>query len=558
MREILRKAKPQRFDDLIALNALYRPGPLRSGMIDDFIGRKQGKVEIKYEVPALAPILSDTYGVIAYQEQVMRIASDLAGFTLGQADLLRKAMGKKDADVMQAQRQKFLDGAVSRGISEKKARRIFDLIEHFAGYGFNKSHSTAYALLAYQTAYLKANYPWHFAAALLTIEAQNTDKLAMYLTECRDRGIPVLPPDVNESRHAFAVTPEGVRFGLKAVKNVGDHAIAEILASRARSGRIRSLYALCEDIDLRLVNKRVLESLIKAGAFDSLADDHAGGSSLTPPSLRPRLLAAVDSACEHGNRRQRDKGLGQEDLFGGGPDPAHGALASALGPEVPSWSQMEQLAGEKGSLGLYLSGHPIDRYADELAKLGAWTTSELGSFESSPNGPRSGEEVGVGGIVSNLRLMKTRRGDRMAVFTLEDRAGGIEVVVFPEPFTKFARLLDNGTMVMVHGKVERDEEAGRVFASEIQPLDVVREKLVREIGIRLSLPPHGRPTFRALVDVLARHRGDRRVVFELELREHQPALRVRADIAAQVRVKPSNQLVADLEQICGTGSVSLR
>jgi DNA polymerase-3 subunit alpha len=559
MREILRKAKPQRFDDLIALNALYRPGPLRSGMIDDFIGRKQGKVEIKYEVPALAPILSDTYGVIAYQEQVMRIASDLAGFTLGQADLLRKAMGKKDAEVMQAQRQKFLDGAIARGIHEKKARRIFELIEHFAGYGFNKSHSTAYALLAYQTAYLKANYPWHFAAALLTIEAQNTDKLAMYLSECRDRGIPVLPPDVNESRHAFTVTPEGVRFGLKAVKNVGDHAIAEILASRTRADRITSLYSLCEDIDLRIVNKRVLESLIKAGAFDSLADAGATvGPGLLVQALRPRLLAAVDSASEHGSRRQRDKGLGQEDLFGGAPDPAHGALASALGPEVPPWSQMEQLAGEKESLGLYLSGHPIDRYADELQKLGAWTSADLGSLEASPRGPRSGEEISAGGIVSNLRLMKTRKGDRMAVFTLEDRAGGVEVVVFPESFTKFALLLENGTMVMVQGKIERDEESGRLFAGEIQPLDVVREKLVREIGIRLSLPPHGRPTFRALVDVLARHRGDRRVVFELELRECRPALRVRADIASQVRVRPSTELVADLEQICGTGSVSLR
>jgi DNA polymerase-3 subunit alpha len=555
MREILRKAKPQRFDDLIALNALYRPGPLRSGMIDDFIGRKQGKVEIKYELPALAPILSDTYGVIAYQEQVMRIASDVAGFTLGQADLLRKAMGKKDAEVMQAQRQKFVDGAISRGISEKKARRLFDLIELFAGYGFNKSHSTAYALLAYQTAYLKANYPRHFAAALLTIEAQNTDKLAMYLAECRERGIPVLPPDVNESRHAFTVTPEGVRFGLKAVKNVGDHAIAEVLAARARAGRITSLYALCEDVDLRIVNKRVLESLVKAGAFDSLGSN---GTPIAVESLRPRLLAAVDSACEHGGRRQRDKGLGQEDLFGGPVDPGHGTTEAALGPVVPPWSHMEQLAGEKDSLGLYMSGHPIDGYADELKALGAWRTADLGSLESSPGGPRSGEEVVVGGIVSSCRQMKTRKGERMAVFTLEDRTGGVEVVVFREPFTKFAPLLESGTMVLVKGKIERDNESGRLYAADIQPLDDARDKLVREIGIRLRLPPHGRPTFQALVDVLARHRGDRRVVFELELRDERPALRVRADLASQVRVRPSNQLVADVEQICGTGSVSLR
>jgi DNA polymerase-3 subunit alpha len=219
---------------------------------------------------------------------------------------------------------------------------------------------------------------------------------------------------------------------------------------------------------------------------------------------------------------------------------------------------MEQLAGEKDSLGLYMSGHPIDGYADELKALGAWRTADLGSLESSPGGPRSGEEVVVGGIVSSCRQMKTRKGERMAVFTLEDRTGGVEVVVFREPFTKFAPLLESGTMVLVKGKIERDNESGRLYAADIQPLDDARDKLVREIGIRLRLPPHGRPTFQALVDVLARHRGDRRVVFELELRDERPALRVRADLASQVRVRPSNQLVADVEQICGTGSVSLR
>ena len=316
MREILRKAKPQRLDDLIALNALYRPGPLRSGMVDDFIARKHGKVKVTYELKELEPILADTYGVIAYQEQVMRIASTLAGFTLGEADLLRKAMGKKKADVMQAQRKKFVDGAVSRGFNEKKATRIFDLMEHFAGYGFNKSHSTAYALLAYETAYLKANYPWHFAAALLTVEAQNTDKLAMYLQECRDRGIPVLPPDINKSQLAFTVTPEGVRFGLTAVKNVGEGAIASILGVRALQGSITSLHALCDELDLRLVNKRVLESLVKAGAFDLLVS--AKGKSRG--ELRAGLMATIDAACDYGTRRQRDRELGQAQLFGGESD----------------------------------------------------------------------------------------------------------------------------------------------------------------------------------------------------------------------------------------------
>src|SRR5499427_3982511 len=290
MRVILRKAKPQRLDDLIALNALYRPGPLRSGMVDDFIARKQGKTEVKYELPQLESVLADTYGVIAYQEQVMRISNVLAGFSLGEADLLRKAMGKKNAEVMQKMRDKFVEGAKKKGHNEKKAAHIFELMEHFAGYGFNKSHSTAYAFLAYQTAYLKANYPWHFASALLTIEAQNTDKLALYMGECRERGIPVLPPDINESELRFTVEPgKGVRFGLTAIKNVGEGAIQSLLDVRKKQGRITSLVSLCEDLDLRLVNKRVFESLTKAGAFDSLARGTAY-ESLPSVALRSRLV----------------------------------------------------------------------------------------------------------------------------------------------------------------------------------------------------------------------------------------------------------------------------
>src|SRR5687768_526068 len=289
MRDLLRKAKPERLDDLIALNALYRPGPLKSGMVDDFIARKQGKTEVKYELAALAPILGDTYGVIAYQEQVMRIAAVLAGFSMGQSDVLRKAMGKKDPKVMAKQREAFMEGARAKGVNEKKATKIFDLMEFFAGYGFNKSHSTTYAWVAYQTGYLKANFPWHFMAALLTIEAANTDKLAMYLGECRDLGIPILQPDINSSELAFTVIKEGVRFGLCAVKNVGEGAIVSILGVRRELGRVESLYTLCEHADLRLVNKRVLESLIKAGALDSMAcEQHR-----TVRDRRACLFAAV-------------------------------------------------------------------------------------------------------------------------------------------------------------------------------------------------------------------------------------------------------------------------
>ncbi len=564
MRDILRKAKPQRLDDLIALNALYRPGPLRSGMVDDFIARKHGKVAINYEVPQLEPVLADTYGVIAYQEQVMRIASELAGFSLGEADILRKAMGKKKADVMQAQRQKFVAGARKRGISEKKATKIFDLMEHFAGYGFNKSHSTAYAVLAYQTAFLKANYPWHFAAALLTIESQNTEKLALYLGECRERGIPVLPPDINESQWAFTVAAEGVRYGLAAVRNVGEGAVAAILDVRRSRGRIRSLYRLCEDLDLRAVNKRVFESLVKAGSFDALVPSNGVAS---PRGLvRAKLLAAVDVACEHGARLQRDRDRGQGGLFeqGGENGEADRDVPDTLSHiDVQPWTDAQQLAGEKDALGLYWSGHPIDRYAADLKQYGAKTLADLATVEAAPrNGNGSGRtgeaDVCVGGIVSGVRQLKTRKGDRMAVFNLEDPHGSVEVVVFPEAFSKSGSLLQNDATIVVRGKLERDEELMRLLSSEVIPIEAIGERLSHEVAIRVAVPPHGRDTFEALAGLFATHRGDRRVSLELELRGHSRPLRVRADLASQVRIRPTEQLLSEVEKICGQGSVVLR
>jgi DNA polymerase-3 subunit alpha len=587
MRELLRKAKPERLDDLIALNALYRPGPLKSGMVDDFIARKQGKTEIKYELAALEPILSDTYGVIAYQEQVMRIAQALAGFSLGQADVLRKAMGKKDPKVMAKQREAFMDGARAKGINERKATKIFDLMEYFAGYGFNKSHSTAYAFLAYQTAYLKANYPWHFAAALLTIEAQNTDKLAMYLAESRERAIPVLPPDINDSELHFSVEPgRGVRFGLTAIKGLGDGAVHAILeARRTLGGRIPSLHALCEIVDLRLVNKRVFEAIVKSGACDTLA-----GSTTHPtrresiPLVRARLFAAIDGACEHGARTQRNNDLGQVDLFGGGDAALSGSTVVPL-PDVPPWSEIDQLNFEKETLGLYWSGHPIDRYADDLREYGAKTTRDLnvkreavemaedGSDDlagpvvpastsgterqtaSTDGGRPIVEEVAIGGIVSGLRPLKTRRGDRMCVFMLDDAGGSVEVVVFPETFKQHGHLAENGKTVCVTGKFERDDESARILASEIVPIEMVRERLAKSVAINVSMPPHGRATFEKLLDVLAQHKGDRRVAFVIH--EQERHIRVTADVSG-IRVRPSERLVSDVERICGAGSVSLR
>jgi DNA polymerase-3 subunit alpha len=571
MRDILRKSKPQRLDDLIALNALYRPGPLRSGMVDDFIARKQGKTEIKYEMPQLEPVLADTYGVIAYQEQVMRISNVVAGFTLGEADLLRKAMGKKNAEVMAKMRGKFVDGAKRNGHQEKKAAHLFDLMEHFAGYGFNKSHSTAYAFLAYQTAFLKANYPWQFASALLTIEAQNTDKLAMYLGECRDRDIPLLPPDINESQLRFTVEPgKGVRFGLTAVKNVGEGAVEALLDVRRKQGRIASLHALCEDLDLRLANKRVFESLIKAGAFDSIAPPPLNGhGALATLALRPRLLAAIDAACEHGARHQRDRDGGQAQLFGSFGDTSGGSAQSHFTiplPEAAPWSESEQLAAEKETLGLYWSGHPVDRYAEQLKAFGARPTGELADAPVKPprndgwgpGGPKPIEpDTSIGGIVAACRQLKTRKGDRMAVLTLEDAQGTVEVIVFPELYARSASLLEVGTMVLIRGKLERDDETIRIIGAEVLSIEAAAGRMAREVAIRMKAPAT-RHIFEALGEVFERHRGDRRVSFEMELASAPKPLRVRADLSAQVRVRPSPTLVAEVEQIVGQGTVSLR
>jgi DNA polymerase-3 subunit alpha len=541
MRELLRKAKPERLDDLIALNALYRPGPLKSGMVDDFISRKQGRTEVKYELAALAPILSDTYGVIAYQEQVMRIAAVLAGFSMGQSDVLRKAMGKKDPKVMAKQREAFMEGARAKGVNEKKAAKIFDLMEYFAGYGFNKSHSTTYAWVAYQTGYLKANFPWHFMAALLTIEAANTDKLAMYLGECRELGIPILAPDVNSSELAFIVAADGVRFGLGAVKNVGEGAIQSILGVRKKLGRIDSLHTLCEEADLRLVNKRVLESLIKAGALDSIAcEQHR-----PVPARRACLYAAVDKAIEHGGRQQRDREKGQSQLFGGFDE--DGAVDIVRLPDAPPWSEAQQLAFEKEALGFYMSGHPLERFADELKAFGAKRLAELTAPEA---------DVWVGGIVSGLRPLKTKKGDRMCVFMLDDIAGSLEVVVFPETFARHGALVEADAMVLVRGKFEKDDESARVVATELLPISALRERTTREVVIHLSGPAAGRNTFEALAELLTRHRGDRRVFLELDVNSQEKPLRVRSEVA--LRVRPSERLVSEVEEICGAGSVELR
>ncbi|MGH7406545.1 MAG: DNA polymerase III subunit alpha, partial [Candidatus Methylomirabilales bacterium] len=345
MRDLLRRLRPGRLEDVIALVALYRPGPMV--MIDDFIARRHGRVKVTYDHPALEEILKDTYGVMVYQEQVMRIAGDLAGFSMGEADLLRRAMGKKDPELMEKARKKFLDGAKSKGVPARTAEKIFDLMAPFAGYAFNLSHAAAYAVVAHQTAYLKAHYPVEFMAALLTSEMADTDKIVKYIEECRAMGITVLPLDVNESGSGFKVVGEKIRFGLVAVKNVGDLAIHSILESRTAKGRFKSLYDFCQRVDLRLVNKRVLESLIKCGAFDSLG------------ARRAQLMAIVDSAMDAASSAQRDRAQGQVSLLEVFEAAGAPAVAAPGLPDVPEWSRAELLAAERETLGFYITGHPL-------------------------------------------------------------------------------------------------------------------------------------------------------------------------------------------------------
>src|SRR5438445_162500 len=418
MRDVLRRYKPNSIEDLTALNALYRPGPIQGGMIDDFIDRKHGRKKIEYELPELKEILEETLGVIVYQEQVMQIANRMAGYSLGEADLLRRAMGKKKPEEMAKQRERFVEGAVQRGFPQKKIEKIFDLMAQFAGYGFNKSHSAAYALLAYHTAYLKTHYSVEFMAALLTSVTGNTDDVVKYINECRETGIGVEPPDINVSDANFTPHGNAIRFGLAAVRNVGHNAIESIIAGRRELGRYRSIFEFCEKVDLRLLNKRVLESLIKSGAMDSLG-------------RRSQLMTVIDRAIERTQKVRRDVESGQHGLFGVFQEEETQNRNDQL-PNVPDWDEHTRLAAEKEILGFFITGHPLGRYLDKLNDFHALSTEEMAGMKSSTGK----DEICAGGIITTVRVLKSKRGDFYAQGTLEDMSGSIEMLVFPEAYKR--------------------------------------------------------------------------------------------------------------------------
>jgi DNA polymerase III subunit alpha len=531
MKAELRRLKPERFEDLIALNALYRPGPM--DMIPEFIKRKQGLIEVQYPHPVLEEILKETYGVIVYQEQVMQIASKMAGFSLGQADILRKAMGKKKADVMTSMRDKFLQGAVHNNISKQAAAQVFDLMEQFAQYGFNKSHSTAYALLAYQTAYLKVHYPLQFMASLLTSEIGNTDKIVMYIAECKGMGIPVLPPDINESAVDFRSTAGTIRFGMLAIRNVGEAAIRSVLEFRNQHGHFRNLFQFCEEVDSRTLNKRVLESLIKSGALDSLG------------WKRSQCVAMVDTAIEYGQKARRDRESGQRGLFA---DAVLGgaAIAEPAPPGIPEWEVEQRLAFEKETLGFYVSGHPLDRFAMEVSRFSKKSIADFISEGKSV-------ECRIAGIVTDFRTRRTKKGDLMGVFTLEDLTGAVETVVFPNSYPKFEPYMTSDCPILVSGRFESESERScKIIASDLQPLTGIAERNARTLRISACVSTLSPGSATLLHRLLESHRGDTGVDVEL----YNPAdFRVNIQSSDFVKVKSSPELIEKIESICGPGSV---
>jgi DNA polymerase-3 subunit alpha len=446
MKNILKNLRPERFEDIIALVALYRPGPLGSGMVEDFINRKHGSVKTDYPHPDLQPVLEETYGVILYQEQVMKIAGTLAGFSMGQADMLRRAMGKKKPEVIAGMRKAFLDGAAKHKVDKETANQVFDLMEYFAGYGFNKSHSAAYALVAYQTAYLKANYPVEYMAALLTSVMDNMDRVPVYIEECRRMEIEILPPDVNESLVDFTVVGGKIRFGLAAVKNVGRSAIEDIIRSRTEAGRFLSLIDFCTRIPL---NRRVLESLIRCGACDSLGHK------------RSQMLAVMDCCLEMGHKRLQEKMSGQITIFEFGTSSQEYESYQIEMPDIKEFSAPELLAMEKEMIGFYVSGHPLASYKKFLNKANLSSIDTLSPIDD-------GRSVRVGGIITAVRQMITRRGELMAQFTLEDFTGSIDCIVFPRRFEKLHDLIGVDQVIIMEGKLNCQEDSMKIFCETLR------------------------------------------------------------------------------------------
>ncbi len=534
MRDLLKKLKPDKFEDTIALLALYRPGPLRSGMVDDFIKRKHSVEKTRYDHPLLEPVLKDTYGIILYQEQVMRISNVLAGFSLAQADLLRRAMGKKIPEVIENLKKTFVDGAIKNNIKQSIAEKVFGLIEYFAGYGFNKSHSAAYALISYQTAYLKANFPEEFMAALLTSEKDNTDKIARYINECKRLKIKIWPPDINESFSQFTVVGENaIRFGLSAIKNVGEGAVEAIIRARKEQGKFNSLLDFCKQVDSKATNKKVIESMIKCGAFDGFK------------AKRAQLMAGAEYILNTASSMQKDKQNGQMLLFEtiSKKDKSDDTL-----PDIEEWPLPQLLAFEKAMIGFYITAHPLDQYKKMLKRYAISSISDLNTKDKAQE-----EEVLVAGILEKIKLTITKKkSEKMAIIRMENTESFIDVLVFPETFKQVSSLLQQDAVVVVKGKLDLKEETPKIIASNIIPIEQVSSALIDNISLNISPLDEKEKMFYKLKELISSYPGATPVHIAMKNKEGK-----KIKIQAKESVRVNSTLLAELEKVLGKDDVMI-
>lgn len=533
MQEYLRKLKPTNLNDLAVMNALYRPGPME--MIDDYIDRKHGRKPVEYIHPKLEPILKETFGIVVYQEQVMQIANQIAGFSLAKADLMRRAMGKKDKELMAKQRDEFIEGAVKNRVNRKTAEAIFDMLERFASYGFNKSHAVAYAYLAYQTAYLKAHYPAEFMAATMSSELNNTDKIVQFIEDCRKMGIKVLPPDVNESNLDFTVVDnKTIRFGLGAIKNVGENAVNEIIRARNEGGKFKNLFDFCARVDLRIVNKRAIESLVQAGAFDSLNCGH-----------RAQLLQAVEIAINYGEKVKKDRENGQVALFDLFNNELNEASYPSL-PDVKPWNEMEKLSYERNVLGFYVSGHPLMKYFDDVQ---TFSTVKLGELDSV-----SEEQIiRACGVITDMKTKLDKNKNQILIFELEDFTGKAECVAFSDVYKNYSKHLTIEGLVMVVGEAWKRGNSLRIQIMEVYPLNEVREIFTYKIVIIVDKnEPVGKAERLAQI---IKNSEEGNCLIEIDVKDNGTLIQ-RFEIP-YVLVKPTLDLINALKELFGEDNVKL-
>jgi len=546
MKDLIKRLRPDCFEDIVALVALYRPGPLQSGMVEDFINRKHGRAAVAYPHVALESILKPTYGVILYQEQVMQIAQVLADYTLGGADLLRRAMGKKKAEEMAKQRAVFMEGAQARGVSDGTASHIFDLMEKFAGYGFNKSHSAAYALLSYHTAWLKAHHPAAFMAAVLSSDMDNTDKVVTLIDDCQLMGLRVLPPEINRSGYRFTVAdPRTILYGLGAIKGAGHGAIEVMLAERAARGPFGDLFDLCRRIDLHKANRRVLEAMVRGGALDGLGPNRA------------TLMAWLPQALQAAEQYTRDASSGQDDLFGLHSAPAR--EASPRSPALPEWEEEERLGGERDTLGLYLSGHPIEQYREELARFTKGRIKDLvAGVESSEPGQRRFQDrnVVLAGLAVSVRVRKGQSG-RFAILTLDDRSGRVDMRVLSEPYERFRHLLVKDRVLVVEGPLGYDDYSGgyRIDARQVMDIEGARETYAKRLRIDLDARLAADGLVERLAEVLAPYREGPCGVW---VRYCGPQAEAELRFGASWGVRPTDKLLQQLRGLVGADRVGVQ